>query len=100
MARIEAKVNKNADDHGAVCIPEPLKLLVPVKFLLTLGLLSVSSLMAANKMSPDLENLPPAASVDVILQFTHPPSAVDLSTIDRAGGLVKQKFQSLHGVLA
>ena len=65
MARIEAKLNKNTNNYLAFCTREPLKLLASVKFFLTLGLLSVSSLMAANKMSPDLEGLPPTASVDV-----------------------------------
>jgi serine protease AprX len=70
-----------------------------LKLLLTLGLFSVSSLVAANKVSAELHGLPPAASVDVIVQFTHPPSAADLKAVDHAGGVLKHSFQSIHGAL-
>jgi len=93
-------MNKNTNTYLAFLTSGRRNLRALLKPLLTVGLLSVSSLMAANKMSPDLQGLPASASVDVILQFTHPPSAVDLSAVNRAGGVVKQQFQSLNGALA
>jgi len=70
-----------------------------LKGLLTLGLLSVSSLMGANKLSVDLQGLPASASVDVIIQFTGPPSQADLAAISQAGGVMRQAMQSIHGAL-
>jgi serine protease AprX len=70
-----------------------------LKFVVTLGLLSVSSLIAAPKLSKDLEALPPSASVNVILRFTRPPSAADMTTVSQLGGVLKTKFEHLNGAL-
>jgi serine protease AprX len=55
--------------------------------------------MAANKLSTDLQRLSSSASVDVIIQFTGLPSQADLSAVSHAGGVLKQKFQSINGAL-
>src|SRR5690242_3375283 len=99
MVRIEAQMNKITDNYLIFSVRNRRSLCASLKLLLMIGLLSVSSLMAADKMSADLQGLPPSASVDVIIQFTHPPSGADLSAVNRAGGLLKHQFQSLKGVL-
>lgn len=73
---------------------------VPVKLKLsiTLGLLCASSLMGA-KLSNDLQRLPPGSSVDVIVQFTAPPSANDFAAIAAAGGNLKKRFPNIRGGL-
>ncbi len=92
-------MNRNTNTKRACSIGRRRHLAASLTFLLMLGPFSVSTLMAANKLSADLQALPPAASVDVIVQFTHPPSAADLTAANRAGGLLKRSFQSIHGAL-
>ncbi len=67
-----------------------------LKLLLTFGVLCVPSLMAGSKLSAELQGLPPAASVDVIIQFTRSPSAADLSVVNHAGGVLKQTLWGIH----
>src|SRR5882724_10174838 len=99
MARIEAKMNGNTETLGAHSRCRPRHVAASVKLLLTLGLFSASSLLAANKLSAELEGLSPADSVDVIVQFTRPPSEADLKAVDHAGGVLKHSFQRIHGGL-
>src|SRR5690348_6512785 len=99
MARIEAEMNRKADSHLAHSIQKQRGLQTSLKFLLMLGPFSVSSLMAANKVSADLQDLPPSASVNAIIQFKGLPSQADLNAVIHAGGVLKQTFQSIHGAL-
>src|ERR1051326_457684 len=66
---------------------------------LMLGLLPVSSLFAAGKLSPDLAGLPPTGNLDVIVQFVSPPSASDLARIAQQGGHLKAQFQNIPSVV-
>ena len=52
-----------------------------------------------NKLSGDLAGLPASAHVDVIVQFTHAPSAAELATVNGLGGRLKKTFQNIHGAL-
>src|SRR5689334_12149003 len=70
-----------------------------LKSVVTLGLVSVSTLIAGPKLSKDLEALPPSASVNVILRFTRPPSAADMTKVSPAGGVLKTKFERINGAL-
>src|SRR4051794_10167617 len=97
MARIEAEMNANTDHDQVPFISHQRHLWALLKRLLALGLLSVSSLMAAKKLSADLQGLPPAASVNVIIQFTRSPTSTDLRAVSQAGGVLKQTFQGIHG---
>ena len=69
-----------------------------LKTLLTIGVLSFSSAAAAN-LSSELKNVPPAGSLDVIVQFRHPPTAKDLAALTARGGSRKVEFKSVHGGL-
>src|SRR5439155_621836 len=69
-----------------------------LKIVLTLGLLSVSSLIAG-QLSGDLQGLPPQAAVDVIVQFKLPPAAVDLAAITHLGGTLKRTFPNIRAGL-
>src|SRR5689334_11347312 len=73
--------------------------LVWLTTLFTLGLFPFSSLLAAGKLSPDLGNLPHAASLDVIVQFVSPPTAADLAKITQAGGRIKAQFRNIPDVV-
>ena len=74
--------------------------MILLKYLVTIGLLHGSSLMAANKLSSDLTGLPPLRFVDVIVQFTHPPSGGDNECRRFAGRQQSEKdFRSIHGLL-
>src|SRR4051794_13951942 len=105
MARTEAemnrntKMNRNTNKNRAHSMGRQRHFRASLKLLLTLGLLSVSSLMAGNKLSMDLQGLPPSASVDVIIQFTGLPSQADLDAVSHAGGVMRQALQSIHGAL-
>src|SRR3974390_1519069 len=64
-----------------------------------LALLLASSLLAAGKLSSDLQSVPPDSRLDVIIQFSQPPAAADLTAIARMGGSVKKTFEHIPGVL-
>src|SRR5438067_1972632 len=70
-----------------------------LKLMLTLGGLSVSSLMADGKLSDDLK--PPAAgsAVDVIVQFKDAPTEADLAEIARLGGTLKARLPHIRGAV-
>ena len=85
----------NEPKAGKRIAQQPLRLVV----LLTLGLFPVSSLIAANKWSVDLEGLLPAAKVDVIVQFTSLPTAADLARLAQMGGTVKAQFRHIPDVV-
>ena len=97
MGRIEIEMNKNPNNRWTSRGQRHLQPLL--KSVVALGLLSVSSLIARPKMSADLQALSPTASVDAIVQFTHPPSADDMSSLGRVGGVLRRRFQSLNGAL-
>ena len=80
------------DDNKTHCAHRPLRLSMS---LLALGLLPVMAAMGAGKLSADLQSLSPSASVDVIVQFTTPPSAADLSKVAQQGGRLKAKFRHI-----
>jgi serine protease AprX len=71
---------------------------VKLKLFITLGVLCASSLMGAT-LSHDLQGLPAGSSVDVIVQFTAPPSASDFAAIAAAGGNLKKRFSNIRGGL-
>jgi serine protease AprX len=93
------KTNLRASDS----ISRLLRLLLSAAFVLALGLISACSLMAAkplaNKVSGDLAALPATAIVDVIVQFTHPPTSTDLSAASLVGGILKKSLPGIHGVV-
>src|SRR5258707_540390 len=92
-------MNGNTDNTGYQCLGCRRYVPASLKLLLTLGAFSASSLLTANKLSAELQGLPPAASVNVIIQSTRAPSAADLKAVDRAGGVLKHSFQRIHGGL-
>src|SRR5947207_779259 len=98
MARIEAEMNRNSDKDRIRFIRQRHFHLV-LKRLLAVGLLSVTGLMGADKLSKDLQGLPPSASVNTIIQFTGLPSAADLNAVNHAGGVLKHRFQRINGAL-
>jgi hypothetical protein len=69
-----------------------------LKYFQTLGLLSVSGVMGANKLSRNLAGLPASAHVDVIVQFTHAPSVAELGMVNGLGGRLKKTYsrRSVH----
>src|SRR5260221_7370029 len=97
MVKTEECMNKSA-----ACILNPRqggqRVPVKLKLSITLGLLGASSLMGA-KLSHDLQNLDPRSSVDVIVQFTAPPSDSDFAEIARGGGRLKKQFPNIRGGL-
>src|SRR5690348_6616069 len=92
-------MNRNADDHSIRFVRGRQHSGTSLKFLLMLGLLSASSARAGNKVSVDLQGLSPTDSADVIIQFTQSPSPNDLSAVNHAGGVLKKKFDRIHGAL-
>src|SRR5215469_2105052 len=79
-----------------------LQLLQRAKPLLVLGLVSLSNMsFAAAKVSPDLATLAntiqAGQTLDVILQFTNPPSTGELAWIASAGGRVNKIFHNIRG---
>ena len=95
------KMNNNNADHDIRNRQDygPQRSLAWLRFFLTFGLLSVASLMAGGKLSPDLDGLPQGAALDVIVQFTRPPSAANLMLIRQMGGSVKRTFPNIPGAL-
>jgi serine protease AprX len=75
--------------------------MIPVIFLLF-----VSSAVAASKpsgastLSGDLQNLPPNTIVDVVIQFSHPPAAADVSAITANGAKVNAIFKNIPDIVA
>src|SRR6266446_4304949 len=87
-------------DHNATRTRLPQAPPGRLKIVLTLGLLSVSSLIAG-QLSGDLLllELPPQAPVDIIVQFKNPPAAVDLASITHLGGTLKRTFPNIRAGL-
>src|SRR5947209_11339316 len=92
-------MNGNTTPEQNRCMRRSERAIILVKYLLTIGLLHGSSLMAANKLSGDLEGLPPTRFVDVIVQFTHPPSGGEMNALAALAGGPKKSFPSIHGLL-
>src|SRR5437773_90053 len=88
----------NIVDHNATRKRLPQVPPVPLKIVLTLGLLSVSSL-TAGQLSRDLQGLPPGGAVNIIVQFKNPPAAVDLAAIAQLGGTQKRTFPNIRAGL-
>src|SRR5437660_540664 len=86
-------------DARAICVRRRQPVWVCSKLLLTFGLLIIPGLMAAGKVSRDLQTAPPAGVVDVIVQFKNPPSAADVTSIVRLGGKQKKSFPKIRGGL-
>jgi serine protease AprX len=85
-------------DHDATWARQPQSLPGRLKIVLTIGLLSVSSLIAG-QLSGDLQKLPPGAAVTIIVQFKNPPAAVDLAAITQLGGTLKRTFPNIRAGL-
>src|ERR1051325_7950005 len=64
-----------------------------------LAALWASSLAAAGKVSNDLQGVAQGSTVNVIVQFTQPPSAADVAAIVQLGGTVSKGFQHVPSLL-
>src|SRR3954449_816206 len=69
-----------------------------LKLPVLLACLFATSLMGA-KLSDDLQRVPPAAMVDVIVQFSGTPSAADLEAIGHSGGALKRRLPNIDGAV-
>src|SRR5690349_20313792 len=93
------QMTKSANTERAFYLPATRRVVVHMKYILTVGLLSASSLMAAGKLSPDLSNLSPAGFVDVIIQFKEPPGIAQLAGVLASGGALKQTLPNINAAL-
>lgn len=68
--------------------------------MIALGVFSfeLAAATSANKLSPDLQNLPPAKKVNVIIQFNIPATGAT-SAITAQGAALNKAFKHLNGAV-
>ena len=75
-----------------------LRLPIWLKATVMLAWLFAAALPGA-KLSDDLQKVSPGVSLDVIVQFTGPPSQADINSITNSGGNLKRSLPNINGAL-
>jgi len=64
-----------------------------------LPLFSVALFAGSSKISPDLANVPPAAKVDVIIQWSTHPNQTQHNQVIELGGVLKHCFLTINAAV-